>query len=359
MTTSIEPQNASQIETEACAWLAQLETGDLSQEDLAGFREWVSRSPRHALAIREIAALSADLNILTELNGPLFALSKERGRQDEAARRARGWVVALKSAAAFSIIFALALVGYLQFASPKAVQEFYSTGIGEYQTIALSDGSAIKLNTNTAVEVVYEAKRRQIRLAKGEAFFDVAHDPSRPFLVLAGAHYARAIGTAFVVRLQNDSTELIVTDGVVEFSRGSPSLTVPLANKPRSAESGILAGGADAPLLVEAGYEATSRTADQQAKPVRLSPRAQEQRLSWTEGLFDFSDTPLSEVISEISRHTDIEIEIADAALNDVKFGGVFRVADIDVLLDSLPSVGVTVEYMSDKKVLLTRSSET
>jgi transmembrane sensor len=358
MTTSIEPQNASQIETEACAWLAQLETGDLSPEDLAGFREWINRSPRHASAIRDIAALSADLNILTELNGPLFAFNKKRGRRSGTEHRAHRWTFAAKGAVAFSMVFALAFIGYLQFFMPVAVQEFYSTDVGDYQTVALSDGSIVKLNTNTTVEIVYGAKRRQIRLVKGEAFFDVTEDPTKPFIVLAGAHYARAVGTAFVVRLQNDSTELIVTEGVVEFSQTPPALTAPLANNTQVTESENHAGAAE-PVLVEAGYEATSQATGRQAKAIKLSARAQERKLSWTEGLFDFSDTPLSDVVAEVSRHTDIKIEIADAALNDVKFGGVFRVADIDVLLDSLPNVGVRVEYLSDKKVLLTRSSET
>lgn len=356
MTTSIDPKNATQIETEACAWFAQLETGDLSPEDLAGFKEWLNRSPRHAMAIREIAALSADLNVLSELNGSLFAAGEARGGT---ARRTRMRLLPLQAAIAFSLICAIALFAYFRVAAPGAVQEFYSTDVGEYQTVALSDGSTMKLNTNTAVEVVYGAKERRVRLSNGEAFFDVAADPSRPFVVLAGAHYARAVGTAFVVRLRDESTDLIVTEGVVEFAKAPPSLSAALLDRRRTADSTDQAdGGAETPVLVEAGYEATSQATNGPAAAVKLSPRAQERKLSWTEGLFDFSDTPLSEVVAEIDRHTDIDIEIADTALNDVKFGGVFRVGDLDTLLDSLPSVGVSVEYVSDKKVVLRRSDD-
>lgn len=87
----------SDITSEACAWIAQLETGALTPQDLSAFREWVGRSPRHAAEIRRIARLAEDMNVLAGMGEPLRAaiesyrplLAAERRR-----RRHRSWLAA-------------------------------------------------------------------------------------------------------------------------------------------------------------------------------------------------------------------------------------------------------------------------
>ncbi|MGE0409006.1 MAG: FecR domain-containing protein, partial [Amphiplicatus sp.] len=303
----------AEIAAGACAWLAQIESGDLSTADRAALKEWMATSPRHAEEIRAVAALSAELAALTELSEPLAAQLETRRRR----RPALGMAAALAAAL-------LAVVGagiFSLFLRTPAIPEFYATEIGEYRTVDLDDGSSIKLNTNSAVEVTYGKTARKVRLAKGEAFFTVEKDKARPFIVYAGSNYARAIGTAFSVRLLNDKTELIVTEGVVEFSKiaSTPATAAePDDNAPTDADQ-------SRPVLVEAGYELLSNAAAREEEALRLSDAARKRKLSWIEGLFDFSETPLSEVVSEVSRHTALRIEIEDPALKDVKFGGVFR----------------------------------
>lgn len=341
MTVLFETSNDEQIAAEACAWLAQIETGNLSAADRAAFREWVNRSPRHAAEFRSTAALSEELSVLTELLAPMAAEAAPSGRQ--------AFRIAAVPAIALLGFIALGAMIYVQFFKPSAFHEFYATDIGAYHTIELPDGSSVKLNTNSAMEVTIDNATREVRLAKGEAFFDVAKDASRPFVVYAGANAARAVGTAFSVRLYDDKTELIVTEGTVEFSALQSDLPAPVAGDiPASA-----AEASAAPILVEAGYEVSSEPARMQNEAQKLNGALQRSKLSWTEGLFDFSNTPLSDVVNEVSRHTTIKIHIADPDLKDVKFGGVFRIGDVDTLLDTLPNVGVVVQWTGDNEVSL------
>src|SRR5690606_12218051 len=76
---------------------------------------------------------------------------------------------------------------------------------GEVTRVALEDGSTIVLNSNTAVRVRYRSGRRDIQLVRGEATFQVRHDPVRPFIVRAGEVQARAVGTEVAVSRATDA----------------------------------------------------------------------------------------------------------------------------------------------------------
>ena len=93
--------------------------------------------------------------------------------------------------------------------------ELYRTQVGERRVIALKDGSHVHLNTGSTIEVALKKDRRLVRLVKGEAMFEVAHDRQRPFLVDAGSAQMRAVGTAFNVRIRENIVELTVTEGSV------------------------------------------------------------------------------------------------------------------------------------------------
>lgn len=344
-----------EITAEACAWVAQLESGNLSASDLAALREWMGRSPAHASEIREIAKLSGQLAILTEMAEPLA----EAAAMNSALRRPkwRRMMLSPAFAAASVALVALALFGLLYStdvdAPTAAPPEVYQTAVGEYQTVTLADGSTATLNTDSQIEVGYSETARRIRLIQGEVLFDVTHAPDRLFVVYSGETVAQAIGTSFVVRLRDKVTELAVVTGVVAFSkiadaveRQIPSVGGSVGRRPVPQEPAEL----PPPIIVRAGQTMTSVEipADEiqiaTAEIPTISTREIQRRLSWTEGLFDFSETPLDEVVTEISRHNDVRIDIADADLKALKFGGMFRTGDVDALLEALEGLGVEVE---------------
>jgi len=91
----------------------------------------------------------------------------------------------------------------------------YRTAIGEQRLVRLSDGTRVSLNSDSQVVVDYDTVQRRVRLKRGEAFFEVAKDMERPFIVSAGAREVTALGTAFVVRYEEGRTAVTLVEGKV------------------------------------------------------------------------------------------------------------------------------------------------
>lgn len=339
MTDNVRHTSSRQIEAEAFAWVAQIDSGELSGADRAALNEWLKRSPAHEAEFSIATELSNELSIMTELLEPLHHQKQELKRQHPLfAHRLL--------AASCALLFAFFVY---QLAAPPAsdFSAFYATRIGDYCTEELPDGSTLKLNTNSAAEVTINKDERIIRLTKGEAFFDVAKDPDRPFVVYAGDNIAKAIGTSFSVRVRDHVTELIVVEGIVEFSQRIPQQR---GNRSSRLEPVI---NPLPPVQVAAGFSILPEPVNTTGIARELTPIEQVSKLSWTEGLFDFSGLPLEDVISEVSRHTTLQIEIEDQNLKSQKFGGIFRVGDVETLLDTLSLSGIDVERPEDNRVIL------
>src|SRR5262249_22327407 len=90
-----------------------------------------------------------------------------------------------------------------------------ATGIGEQRTITLEDGTRVELNTSSELRVRYDEHTRKVILKAGEAYFDVAQQLQRPFIVAAGKQQVVALGTAFMVRRDYDSITVTLLDGRV------------------------------------------------------------------------------------------------------------------------------------------------
>ncbi len=350
-----------EIIAEASAWLAQLESGDLSGADLAAFREWMGRSPAHAKEMRAMAALSRRLSVLTEMAEPLArAASADSGLRRLRARRTFGF------AAAASMAMALVIAVGFFFAPtvfiPRAAEPaLYETAVGEYRLVRLSDGTTMKLNTDTKIEVDYGDAMRRVQLLKGEAVFNVARNPERPFVVYSGETAAEAIGTSFIVRLRQQVTELSVIEGVVSFAKVVQAAKGKTGGaKPAQGREEIEKPQRERPaVILKAGEALTSAQipaapSAEEAVPVAvIAPRELQRKLSWTDGVFDFSDTPLQEVVDEINRYNPMQVEIADAELRAMKFGGIFETSDPEALLEALEELGVRVDRTGDGRILL------
>lgn len=347
------------IEAEACAWIAQLDGAEPSQEDLAALREWMNRSPAHRQAIEQLSALWDDLNIFTELAVP---------RPGEARPRRRGFFgglfnciaspVGAPVAAAVMLLSMGAVIWHawgtatappamLENAAVAAVQSGrHETAIGAQRTIDLADGSRTTLNTDSQIEIDLSPQYRDIRLVKGEALFEVAKDPDRPFRVYAGNGLVRAIGTTFTVYLKDpENVSVTVAEGEVELA------TVAVTDiEIRQNETLEVAA---APLVkIKAGQIATFGLGIESIQTLEADEISQQ--LSWREGMLRFEGEPLSEAIAEVSRYTTQEIVILDPALRDRRIGGYFRVGETEAMFEALESsFGVRVERINDQLVHL------
>src|SRR5690606_20728867 len=131
--------------------------------------------------------------------------------------RPRRGVPAVAAALAASLVIALGGVWWL-----TEVRGAYATRPGEQKVATLKDGSRIALNTDTRLDVRFDAGRRRIRLDRGEAMFEVAHDADRPFVVVAGDTRVQALGTVFIVRRTGDDVVVTLVKGRVAVVRDDP-----------------------------------------------------------------------------------------------------------------------------------------
>lgn len=195
--------------------------------------------------------------------------------------------------------------------SPTPVQvAYYETRRGEHRDVRLPDGSVLKLNGATRLAVRLESDLRQVDLERGQAFFDVAHDETRPFEVHAGDSAVRVLGTAFDVDLEHGEVKLAVHRGRVRFGSFA------------SDEGGV---------IVNAGWR--SHFSDGKAlAPTRFDVRRQD----WRDGWLDVDSMKLADLVEALNRQAGPLVLPPPRALADIAVAGRFRLDDSRGLLEAI-----------------------
>jgi len=218
-------ENEQAVLNAAAGWLARRDRG-LTAEETVAFAQWRAADPCHEAAVEELALVWGALDDLSAASsqqraGGVVTTPPARIALQPASAEARRrqhsrvrWWPAVGLAAALALV---AGVSWSRRAAPVEAPARYETAVGGQRTIALPDGSELRLNTDTAVSVGFGAGERRVTLERGEAFFQVAKDAARPFVVAAGRTEARVLGTAFVVRLREEESEVLVAEGHVKF----------------------------------------------------------------------------------------------------------------------------------------------
>jgi len=209
----------------------------------------------------------------------------------------------------------------------------FITTVGGQKTLELVDGSTIILNTNSEIDIKITPTSRTINLSRGEAHFDVASDMKRPFEVFAGGGVVEAVGTAFTVQLHQENVEVTVTDGVVKLLTQPETQITPVFIESENEQAPALTAIA----ALTAGQNAVF---SKQIQSVEwMSDDELEQKLLWREGFIIFAGEPLSKVVADISRYTEIIIEIEEPSLEETPIGGRFKVGDVEGLFEALENI--------------------
>lgn len=199
----------------------------------------------------------------------------------------------------------------------------------------LPDGSMVELKSGAEVDVSYTAEFRMVRMMRGEALFDVAKDPGRPFIVAVGDFRFRAVGTTFSLGVSAHAVEMLVTEGTVAVERSGNIASSALAIAAATTKAEPVS---DAPTLVSAGSrivvdrEATVRT----PVAVASSPSETSEKLSWRVPRLEFNETPLDEIVGLLNQHSGSRIRLAQADLGQVEISGSLRADNIEPLLQIL-----------------------
>jgi transmembrane sensor len=301
-----------EIEQEASEWIVRLDADDMSADDRARFEAWRGRHPLNARTYEELSTtLRRFVNAGPLVRAVSFAhLMNEAaagvGLQSKAPPR-RYWPFAAAAAAA-----AIAAIGW--FSNDRlGPGTTFSTAIGEQANISLPDGSTLALNSNSFARVDYSKTSRVVHLDRGEGFFKVAHDPQRPFWVVGGDSWVRALGTAFNVYVRSADIEVTVSEGSVKVGSAE-------AFRGRAPSDDAIASTAASVLTV--GQRADLHGAATATR--QLSPAEVKRSVSWREGTVYFENQPLSDVIAELGRYTSLELILKDDALGHLPVGGTF-----------------------------------
>jgi transmembrane sensor len=343
------------LDAEAAAWVARFDAGDVSAKDQAAFQSWLNSSALHRQAIAEYGNFWSEFDQLGHLADSIGAERKVAAQAKPVLPfpGAKYWLAA--SAAAVLVMVAAGGVtrqaapdrpAVQQAAAPRpsSIRQSYATVIGGQKKFTLADGSVVALNTDSQIDVEMRGDCRDIHLVRGEAYFDVVHDDKRPFIVHANQYVVRDIGTAFAVHLtEKGLMNVRVTKGRVEIaartSAGSASR--------RAKSLGILSAGQD--VLFGQKIE----------HAVVLSDAELGRKLAWRQGQLIYSGQPLAEVLDDISRYSDIQIELADPQLRDLPVGGAFSVNQTDAIFAALENnFGVHAQWIDAHHVRLTSADD-
>jgi transmembrane sensor len=316
-----------ELQHEAARWRINCDQG-LSEHEAEQFARWLE-DPQHAEAFAGTDKTWDDLDRLAR-SSRATSLRKEL----LASRKPARWPWLSAALAAAAVI----AVAYAAWWRPNHFHGDLTTQVGEISRLELPDGSVAQLNTNSVVSVQFSPTVRRIELLRGEAHFAVAKNPERPFTVQAGEWEVRAVGTAFEVKYDAGTVEVLVTEGRVRMTQRGASN----AMEPQFLDAGQRAVVSDAQRAV--------------ASPVQVAtvPASEiERELSWRQQRLVFVSTPLSEIVGEFNRYQTRKIVVADAELALERFGGTFETKDLETFLQLLElNPAIDVERGVDRIVL-------
>lgn len=334
--------------TQASEWISKLDRR-LTHDEQASLKEWLGLTCKNVEVLFEVAKLWDKMDSLSRLSD-LFP------QTSVAKRKVPKWLGGI----AASIIFVMA-IGYYQTtgslpvfnqaeqAAVVAIQMSYQTNVGENSTIVLPDNSKIVLNTNSFVQVKYTKMARIIELQRGEIHVDVAHDTSRPLSVIAGGKVIQAVGTAFNVEVRSNLVELIVTDGKVLIGQKKDrSVYVDIDDIAEKLPESSMAVSKGEKIELDLTGKIQEKVTKVDVVDIATS-------LSWRQGNLIFRGESLSEVMTEISRYTDIEFELSDdKKLRQVRVAGMFKTGDVAGLLDVLSrNFNISYKKIGNDKIVL------
>lgn len=311
MKTDMESSIA--IEDRAAAWLTQRDSGEWTDADRHALEKWLGASIAHEVAfIRLEAAWSAADRL--QAFGPgvtpgdvpsantwhLPPTSHVSPRATKHSRR-----TFLTVAAGIALAIGAASTWYLQMRGPV-----YRTAVGGLASVPMQDGSRVTLNTDSEIRLAVNQRERAIELDRGEAFFEVAPDPHRPFVVKAGYQRITAVGTKFSVRRSGrNMVQIVVTEGKVRVDGNSSS----------------------EPVLLGAGGVARSSTDGLLVQPG--GPSKADEYLSWRTGFLVFREVSLAEAVAEFNRYNERKLLVRDPAIVSIPVSGRFRTTNFEAFV--------------------------
>ncbi|MFV3290368.1 FecR family protein [Pseudomonas sp. NY11955] len=281
---------------QALEWCVRLQDAGATPDEHEAFAQWLAADPSHSAAWQRARQVWRAAGVAGHAQ-----VAASRALRKRISRRT---AIGLASAAAV-------LMAVTVFALSPARWADYRTDVAQVRSWTLEDGSTVQLAPQSALSVNFSAGERRLRLYQGEAWFKVAPNPSRPFIVEAAGGDVRALGTAFDVQVLEDGANVTVTEHSVRISHAQ--------QQAEAGEGQALHYGAQ-------GIGALRR--------VDLG-----QQLAWREQRLVFRDESLSQVLQRLQPYSRAHLLLTDSSLAQLRVTAAVQAREVDAALQSLQVV--------------------
>lgn len=302
-TAPSEPPIPAEVAQRAVEWLVELQAEHVPTGTLDSWRRWRAAHPDHERAWQRIESINGKLRHLTD---PVSSAIAQATLAPPASPRRRRIIIGIAA-----LLFTGSAAWMVRNDTHwRRWTADVRTGIGERRRLVLDDGTAVEMNSDSAINLAFSITERRLHLLAGEVLISTAQDfADRPFLVETVQGHTQALGTRFSVWQQPGATFVAVFDGAVRITPRAPAAH---------------------PLVLEAGQQARF-TSDGIDMPQAADPN----RIAWSEGFIIAKGMRLADFLAELSRHSARPLS-CDPAVANLRVSGSYPLADIDKVLDAL-----------------------
>jgi transmembrane sensor len=316
--TTTAPGAAMTVTEVAAYWWVRRDAGAMAADEQQAFEAWCAASPTHREAYARAQRMwshfeqQADPSELRALRTAALGVAPEPKRWP----RMAAMILLCAMTAALAITLRSPRhpqSGVLTDSSVPVSTEKYSTARNERSTITLSDGSVVTLNLDTSLDIAFTPAERLVRITHGQAFFEVAKNPIRPFVVAAADRRVTALGTQFDVRLDPDRVEVILLEGKVAVDHAAPSMLERLNIR-------------QARIELKPGEKLIAALGE----PVAVIDTNAQSATSWRQGWVAFENATVADAVAELNRYSERPLIVPDESVRNLRLSGVFRVGQPD-----------------------------
>lgn len=311
---------------EAAAWVARLDGREPAAAERATFDDWIARDPAHAAAYAEALRTWRDLAAMrgSEQYRALLGTPTLRERMVSALRGPRWAALAVGLAAIVAFVwlgFSLDVLPFLHRPTQVATQ------LAEVREMTLPDGTRIVLGAQSQIDFLVTGKTRHATVISGDAFFAVAHDATRPFVVETGDYTVRVLGTQFEIRRRPDTVRVAVSEGRVAVKRVDME---------------------DASVLMS-GAAWTAGSGGVEVRPVDAMDVG-----AWRSGRLVYDNAALRDIVADANRYTRSHIVVVDPQLETLRLTTSFRTSQVDGMVETLQAaLPLVAERRANGDILL------
>ena len=369
------------VHAAAAEWFIRLDSADPPMEDVLEWQQWMAADELNAVAFARIVKAASAFKPLagaamppSEMlaadeydgsvpvsdwnaasRGEVLRIGSTQPRSSGSSFSTRRQIgrsrlgVSIAASLSFAAVGGISYLAFERESVPSvhvaaAVQtDTYETSLGDIRTVALLDGSSVTLGGASKVRIAFSDDARKLTLIQGEAYFDVAKDPQRPFTVDAGEANVTALGTQFNVRRRDDRVTVAVIEGRVMVEPTVSIVPIPWIGE-------HIARFVKPPKPLDAGNQAV---VDESGVGAAAQLHDATLATSWQQGRLAFDNEPLRYVVQDVNRYASTPILIEDDTVGDLRITGAVLCDNLDGWLASLEKAfGLRVERSAGRIVL-------